>query len=237
MYQFSVKKDLLDRGIGDNIEVISSPTVDSDDSASSPAHPYQTDQLYLLLLTRHQSPYENDDVFTFVCGSLIIDAEEKSDNGVTSGDASLYGTDLFNHCKTDDASSAYKNHQLTDYIVSQISHNPVIVGTPYIRQADFQAVIANSDYILVVTVDYLIDLSFTHDRYTGTCTVNEILKGSLDQTTVRIVFPKDQVEQGKTYIVALYGDENLFTISSKNSIFGITERERIVNELSGKADS
>jgi len=231
-FTFSVKKDYRDNGFGAEVVV----QVDVSENIADLTYPTYGNPMtvgksYYLLLDRYSpSVYSEseDDIFAFVNDSLCIPADAAEDG------AFLYGTDLKDHFKTQEALSAFSSGRFDTFILEKIKDNPLRRGTEYIRSDDVQTIIRLSDYVLTVKVNGLYDESFTGDRLTGSCVVENVLKGEVENTTVTIIFPGDKVEKGSSYIVALdktSKTSTIFILSSKNSIFDISEYDRITSYI------
>ena len=235
-FTFSVKKDYRDNGFGAEVVVQVNVSENiADLTYPTYGNPMTVGKSYYLLLDRYSpSVYSEseDDIFVFVNDSLCIPADAAEDG------AFLYGTDLKNHFKTQEALSAFSSGRFDTFILEKIKDNPLRRGTEYIRSDDVQTIIRLSDYVLTVKVNWFYN-NHTGDRLEGSCLVENVLKGKFDITdkNVSIIFPIGKVETDCSYIVALNdlgsGDYApvFFSMSSKNSIFDISEYDRITSYI------
>lgn len=234
-YEFNVVKNLRGKSTGKTIIVQSVPAdytiTGTDIKYSTYDVNYEYGKSYLLLLSRHSSVYTEGDVFSFVNDSLIIPLDTLSISNSASEDMSLYGKKLGDQLKDQATISAINQGNMKEYILEQIINNPLSNENAYITSTDINDILAMSEYVFVVKIEELFMESYTKDRITYCCSVENILKGTLNKQDVKITFPINEVEIGNSYIVAvneLQGTEaNYFVMSSKNSIYDLSHYETI----------
>ena len=234
-YEFNVVKSLRGKST-DNVIIVQSIPADytitgTDIKFSTYDINYEDGKSYLLLLSRHSSVYTEGDVFSFVNDSLIIPLNTLSSSFSTSEGMSLYGKKLSDQFKSHETNLAINQGNMKEFILEQIINNPLSYENTYITSTDMNVILAKSEYVFVVKIEELFIESYTKDRITYCCSVEEILKGSLNKQDVKITFPINKVESGNSYIVAvneLQGtDANYFVMSSKNSVYDLSHYESI----------
>ncbi len=238
-YEFTVIKNLRENDTEETIKVQLMPAdysiVNNDIQFSTYDVKYEPGKTYLLLLSRHSSVYTEGDVFSFVSDSLIIPLN-KLTNTVSKQEILLYGTKLTEHLHSQGTISALNQGNFEGFILDKIRNNPLCDENSYIISTDVNHVIELSDYVLKVKIDNLYMESYTGDRITYTCTVEEVLKGTINKQSIKITFPINKVEIGNSYVVALSELEGtsceFFVMSSKNSVYDCSYIEsirRIIN--------
>ena len=238
-YEFNVVKSLRGKGTESVIMVQSVPTnysiIGTDIQFSTYDINYESGRSYLLLLSRHSSVYTEGEVFSFVNDSLIIPLDTLSSSLSTTEGMSLYGETLSNQCKHRETNLAIEQGNMKEFVLEKIQDNPLSNENDYIISTNVSDILAMSEYVLVVKIDELFMESYTKDRITYCCSVEEVIKGLLNKQDIKITFPIDEVEIGSSYIVAvneLQGTgASYFVMSSKNSIYGLSEYESITNEI------
>lgn len=236
-YEFNDVKNLRGKGTDSTIIVQSVPAdysiIGTDIQFSTYDINYESGRSYLLLLSRHSSVYTEGDVFSFVNDSLIIPLDTLSSSFLTSEEMSLYGETLSNHLKNHDTNLAVEQGNMKEFVLEKIQDNPLSNENDYIISTNVSDILAMSEYVLVVKIDELFMESYTKDRITYCCSVEEVIKGLLNKQDIKITFPIDEVEIGSSYIVAvneLQGTgANYFVMSSKNSIYDLNQYESIIN--------
>ncbi|PWL99693.1 MAG: hypothetical protein DBY04_01175 [Clostridiales bacterium] len=234
-YEFNVIKNLRGNNTENTIIIQSIPAdysvINTDINFSTYDVKYKQGSSYLLLLSRHSSVYTEGDVFSFVNDSLFIPLSNSINHAVKQQEASLYGMKLTDHLSSLQAVSSLNNGEFKEFILGKIQTNPLRYESEYIDSLNINSVIERSEYVLKIKVDDLYMGSYTGDRLTYNCTVEEILKGVLNKQNIKITFPTNTVEIGNFYIVALSElegtSQNFFIISSKNSIYDCSNIESI----------
>lgn len=238
-YEFNVVKSLRGKGTESVIIVQSVPAnysiIGTDIRFSTYDINYESGRSYLLLLSRHSSVYTEGEVFSFVNDSLIIPLDTLSSSLSTMEGMSLYGETLSNQFKHRETNLAIQQGNMKEFVLEKIQENPLSNENNYIISTNVSDILAMSEYVLVVKIDELFMESYTKDRITYCCSVEEVIKGLLNKQDIKITFPIDEVEIGSSYIVAvneLQGTgASYFVMSSKNSIYGLSEYESITNEI------
>lgn len=238
-YEFNVVKSLRGKGTESVIIVQSVPAnysiIGTDIQFSTYDINYESGRSYLLLLSRHSSVYTEGEVFSFVNDSLIIPLDTLSSSLSTMEGMSLYGETLSNQFKHRETNLAIQQGNMKEFVLEKIQENPLSNENNYIISTNVSDILAMSEYVLVVKIDELFMESYTKDRITYCCSVEEVIKGLLNKQDIKITFPIDEVEIGSSYIVAvneLQGTgASYFVMSSKNSIYGLSEYESITNEI------
>lgn len=236
-YEFNDVKSLRGKGTDSTIMVQSVPAdysiIGTDIQFSTYDIDYESGRSYLLLLSRHSSVYTEGEVFSFVNDSLIIPLDTFSSSFSTLKEMSLYGRALSNQFKNHDTNLAVEQGNMKEFVLEKIQGNPLSNENDYIISTNVSDILAMSEYVLVVKIDELFMESYTKDRITYCCSVEEVIKGLLNKQDIKITFPIDEVEIGNSYIVAvneLQGTgANYFVMSSKNSIYDLNQYESIIN--------
>ncbi len=235
-YNFSVISSFRGNNMNKTITVQSMPAdysiVNSEQTYSTYDVQFKEGTAYLLLLSRHSSVFNDDEVFSFVNDSLIIPVNTFSNPSSEKQVSTLYGTKLTDHLNSQEVVYSMKYEDFTEYIVENIKNNPFCNEEEYIKSTSMNDVIELSEYVVQITVDSVYMESYTGDRITYSCSVEEIIKGNLNIDVIKITFPIDAVEIEGTYIVALSELEGtaqkFFVISSKNSVFDCSDKDIIM---------
>lgn len=239
-YEFEVIESFRGLGLEKTITVDSLAAdcyiTDKDITFSTYDLKFDHDQSYLLLLQRWTSVYDDGYSFGFVSDSLIIPIGENGKSYLAPSDSLMYGSDLSNHLGSTEIEDKFDNGTFEQYAVNVSKGNPMVYGDDYIKSSDMSEVICGSEYILEIEVESVVSQSFSGDRETCICEVISVYKGSYAEKTSKIIFPADKIELGGIYIVAVNaGDSQVYlTMSSKNSIYSLDQKDEIIAILSEK---
>ena len=221
---FDVIKDYRENGLNGEVIVTYMPADHISEGIIYDV-PFVLGEKYLIPLSRSSSVFAEDDILSFASELLVIPANDYKKS------AALYGTPLREHIKTQEALDAFDNGRLAEYILEAVKDNPRISdGIPYIVSSDPEEIVAFSDHVIKVTVGKKIIEGFTGQNATYRCTVEEVMKGELQlNARVMIIFAKDQVTEGSSYIVAVREVDSpaLLQLSSKNGVFDCSEYDAI----------
>ena len=184
---------------------------------------YITGEEYYLVIERFVGVYYDRDRYYTICNIYFPVSDLTK--------STMYGELVTNHSGISDISG---EQALVDYIVKMLENNPdreLYYGTKPIDARDMETVIKQSDFVFKVSVGK--DCGYgLKDRTTHECTVIESLKGDITTSDITILFLKGDVSEGKEYIVALHqSDTSSFIVSSKNSVFKISKKDRIMKYI------
>lgn len=119
---------------------------------------------------------------------------------------------LGNREKANDATVAYVKNYVKDSVP------PTAQGFEFIRNSNLEYVIDNTSIIAVVTPTEYIGGSENNDTSRYLCTVNEVLKGSIKDTDINVIFVTGSVEPDGEYVVMMEEMGPYYILSSKNSV-------------------
>ncbi|MBE6552524.1 MAG: hypothetical protein E7665_10405 [Ruminococcaceae bacterium] len=176
-------------------------------SYATSANDYKIDETYLLVLEKHISVYYPYDVY-LALGNIKI----------TEDDAVMYeGSSVKTYSEKLDTTSSY---DVTDYIKNNIKDTapPAAQGTEFIRDSSLENVIDKTSVIAVVTPTELIGGSANNNTSRCLCTVNEVIKGTLNKNSIKIIFEAGTVELNCEYVVMLEQLGTFYILSSRNSV-------------------
>lgn len=129
----------------------------------------------------------------------------------------------------------YLKTRINEY---DLSKEPVDVKV--ITSEKIEDVVENSDYIVKVKIVKADGYVFDEREERYSCEILTEYKGTLEDKSVRIHFFPGTVKVGKEYIVAINSItpniDDLFYLSSKNSLFSV-ERENEIIELTGNTQN
>lgn len=178
---------------------------------------YEIDYLvgkdYLLLLSRKQIAYLDEDLLTPIENSLVIPLDESGN--IKSEDCKLYDTDLALHLKDSETATALQNGTFIDKVLELTKDNSDVYYDSISKETDPAAVLSEAECVMTIKVGKKLN-NFDYPYYVGEYyfEVVENFKGNYDETTIDL--PAEKVEAGKVYTVALNEKGKL---SGRNSIF------------------
>ena len=114
--------------------------------------------------------------------------------------------------KTNDTTVAYVKNYVKDSVP------PAAQGFEFIRNSNLENVVDNTSIIAVVTSTEYIGGSENNDTSRYLCTVNEVLKGSIKDTDINVIFVTGSVEPDGEYVVMMEEMGPYYILSSKNSV-------------------
>lgn len=181
--------------------------VGTDIGYSTSANDYEVGATYLLVLEKHVSVYYPYDLY-LTLGNIKI----------TNDTAVMYdGTDVKNYSdKLDTSSSDDVISYVENYVKNSVS--PTAQGIEFIRNSSLEHVIDNTTIIAVVTPTEYIGGSENNNTSQYLCTVNEVIKGSIDDTAIKVIFVTGSVELDCEYVVMLEEMGPYYILSSQNSV-------------------
>lgn len=171
------------------------------------ANDFTTGETYLLVLEKQVSVYYPYDLY-LPLGNIKI----------TSDDAVMYdGVNVKSHSDTlNDTPSDSVVSYIEDYVKNTIS--PAAQGIDFIRDSSFENVIDNTSIIAIVTPTEYIGGSENNNTSRYLCTVSEVIKGSLNEVSIKVIFEEDTVELNCEYVVMLEELGTYYILSSQNSV-------------------
>lgn len=181
--------------------------VGTDIGYSTSANDYRAGETYLLVLEKHVSVYYPYDLY-LAYGNIKI----------TNDNAVMYdGTDVKAHSnKLDNTSSNDVISYVENYVKNSVP--PAAQGFEFIRNSTLEHVIDSTTIIAVVTPTEYIGGSENNNTSRYLCTVNEVIKGSLNDTDIKVIFVAGSVELDCEYIVMLEEMGPYYILSSQNSV-------------------
>ena len=96
-----------------------------------------------------------------------------------------------------------------------------VVGTDYIRSDDLSEVVDKSSIVAEITPIELTAKSENNNTERYICSVQNILKGNVSKSDIKIIFTSSTVELGKNYTVMIerLGTSEYYILSSKISVY------------------
>ena len=180
--------------------------------------------------------YENGYKLGFVNESLIIPIDEKGSAYLKREESLIYGNEyLGDHLGSDEIADAFKESAFEEYLSDAIANNPLSYGDDYIKSTDMKEVLQKSECVLQIVIEYIDDdPMYAKDRVVCKCKVISTLKGKFTHNTPTVILPLGNYSEGEQYIVAVNVEKNstVLTMSSKNSIFSIDQKDEIIAILS-----
>ena len=187
--------------------------------------PFQKGESYLLLLMESATPFLKTNIWSIGGSSIVIPMNDIKQ-------ASVYGRPLGESMTAFEMTEETTTTELIEYVLELTKDNPDVKGQDFILSEDPSVVISESEYVLMIRVDEVGIVPTSNDRKACRCTVLEVLKGDTDITEqVHYLLPVDRAQVGNEWIVALTKRGGSFTISSRNSVYNVSEREQIMEYL------
>ncbi len=190
-------------------------------SYSSVEIEYETGKDYLLLLRRQQSIYKDEEILSPIEDTLILPLNESGSLDLEK--CKMYNTDLMLHLKDTETEQALKNGTFIERLLELTKNNPTVYNA--IDKTDKEPIVTmnEADCVWIVKVERKIEdlfLPYYVSKYY--CKVTKTLKGE-EKEELRIQLPTEEVEIGKSYIIATQKKWNSYYLSSHNSLFEYSE--------------
>lgn len=174
---------------------------------STSADNYEAGETYLLVLEKHVSVYYPYDLY-LAYGNIKI----------TNDTAVMYdGSNITAHSnKLNNSSSNDVISYVENYVKNSVP--PAAQGFEFIRNSTLDYVVDNTTIIAVVTPTEYIGGSENNNTSRYLCTVNEVIKGSINDTDIKVIFVTGSVEPDCGYVVMLEEMGTYYILSSQNSV-------------------
>lgn len=183
--------------------------VGTDIGYSSSANDYIAGETYLLVIEKHVSVYYPYDVY-LTLGNIRI----------TENDSVMYdGAKIEKHSSNLQTSSSIG---IVDYIEEYVSKSvdtSTVQGIDYIRGTTLKTIVDESTIIAIVTPTEYIGGSDNNNTSRYSCSVDEVIKGSLSDDVIKVIFTADSVSVGESYVVMLEEMGTYYILSSQNSVY------------------
>ena len=190
-------------------------------SYSSVEIEYETGKDYLLLLKRRQSIHKDEEILSPIEDTLILPLKESGNLDLEK--CKMYNTDLMLHLKDTETEQALKNGTFIERLLELTKNNPTVYNA--IDKTDKEPIVTmnEADCVWVVKVERKIeDLLLPYYVSEYYCKVTKTLKGEEKEELI-IQLPTEEVEIGKSYIIATQKNGNSYYLSSHNSLFEYSE--------------
>lgn len=130
------------------------------------------------------------------------------------------------------AVQSYAQEELVEYVKEYLRENPSsqeTIGRDFIRSEDLIDIVAGSKYIAKLTPVVLERSVEANNTGAYECRVEEVLKGTVTEETLKTYFFQGTVELGKSYIVMLDRNETsvYYTLSSQKSVYSAEDTEMV----------
>ena len=102
-----------------------------------------------------------------------------------------------------------------------------LTGDPFTRSEDLSVIVAEAESVLKVRVGHV---EYPGDREYYPCDVLNVLKGEDPGEQIQILFRKDQVTEGETYLVTLCEDG--YSLSATHGILPVEREAEVEAALS-----
>lgn len=200
---------------------------------------YEKGKDYYLVLLDTSGPYYDKDTLFSVGGNIFLPADD-------IGACTIYGDPLPDHSLIEESGTV---HSIEDYLHDLIDQGLLDKEgkhkNTYIRSADFNTVIRNSDFILHVRFNEKTMDSIDNSRLSYLCTVISSLKGDVEPgKTVEIIVPYGTLGTGDEVVLALFdidpnseAEPRNYKLSSPKSVFNVSEKGRIEKALQEISDA
>jgi len=176
---------------------------------------YTVGERYYLVLQCIKDACLDHDKYVNVGGNIYLPAKD-------IGHASMYGQKLETH-SSGMQSTVVAESEIKNYILEKMEGNHAMPVYSLIENSDINTIVAESDFVFLITAEAEMSPTATIDRDLFRCKVVSVIKGNTQEgVSVLVPFPENRIQSGESYIVALFADQDsneIFYLSSRNSIY------------------
>ncbi len=189
---------------------------------------YKKGENYILMLEKTVSVYYPTDVYMTYSGLYLPLNNIKA--------LKIYGKEnLKKHSAADNTVFESKNSfvEYVDRLAKEDKTTVTHVGEEYTKSSEHSVILQEAEYVVKIRPVFLDEKRSNEFSELYDCEVLRAYKGIISKEKIQIRLFTDSVEINKDYIVAINDTsiKDLYILSSKNSMFDVTEETTLLKEL------